>query len=112
MDPWTWTEILTAGFLLGVWVSGQAEDESGRDVGRIVIDEVVGMLASVAFLAMTSLTAGLGFLIFRLMDVVKPFPAGLSQRLPGGWGVMADDIVAGADAGLATWVILHTMGGP
>lgn len=112
MDPWTWTEILTAGFLLGVWVSGRAEDEWGRDAGRIVIDEVVGMLTSVAFLPKTSLTAGLGFLIFRLMDVVKPFPAGLSQRLPGGWGVMADDIVAGAYAGLATWVILHTMGGP
>ncbi|HIE04188.1 MAG TPA: phosphatidylglycerophosphatase A [Candidatus Latescibacteria bacterium] len=107
MDAWTWVEIITVGFLVGVWASGRAEDEWGRDAHRIVIDEVVGTLASVAFLPKASLTAGLGFLIFRLMDVVKPFPVGHCQRLPGGWGVMADDVVAGAYAGLATWGILQ-----
>lgn len=111
MDARTWVEIVTAGFLVGAWASGRAEDEWGRDSPKIVIDEVVGMLASVSFLPKTSLTAGLGFLIFRSMDILKPFPAGLSQRLPGGWGVMADDMVAGAYTGLATWGILHAMGG-
>jgi len=111
MDVWTWAEMVAVGSLVGVWASGRAEEAWGRDAHRIVIDEVVGMWVAVAFLPKTSLTAGLAFLIFRLMDIVKPFPAGLCQRLPGGWGVMADDIVAGAYAGLVTWLISHAMGG-
>ncbi|HID10753.1 MAG TPA: phosphatidylglycerophosphatase A [Candidatus Latescibacteria bacterium] len=105
-----WVEVIVLGSLVGVWASGRAEEEWGRDAHRIVIDEVVGMWASVAFLPKSLLTAGLGFFIFRFMDIIKPFPVGLSQRLPGGWGVIADDLIAGAYSGLATWGMLRLLG--
>jgi len=87
-------------------ISTRAERIYGHDGRAIVADEVVGML--VTFVAMPSGTTpgahavvlALGFFIFRFMDVVKPFPAGRLQRLPGGWGVVMDDFAAGIYANL------------
>lgn len=89
---------MSAGlFALGVWAAGHAERFFGRiDPSQVVIDEVVGQM--ITFLARPeaswkSLLAG--FVLFRILDVVKPFPARRAERLPQGWGVMLDDIVAG-----------------
>lgn len=83
---------LVAIALVGVWAGGIAEQHFGAvDPGPVVIDEVFGMLVTLAFLPAGSSAALLGFLLFRLMDIVKPFPSGRLERLPGGWGVMADD---------------------
>jgi phosphatidylglycerophosphatase A len=90
---------------VGIWTAGRAEQIFERhDDGRITIDEVAGMLLSLAWLParpeLVGLVAGVGFALFRLFDIWKPFPARNAERLPGGLGVMADDLVAGAYANL------------
>jgi phosphatidylglycerophosphatase A len=83
----------------GVWASQKAERVIGRkDPGAIVIDEVAGMTLSVLLLPLTPLVLGAAFVLFRVFDIWKPFPAGWSQRLPGGLGVMTDDLIAGVYA--------------
>jgi phosphatidylglycerophosphatase A len=83
----------------GIWASGRAERAMGaKDPGVIVIDEVAGMLLSVLLLPRTIPVLLAAFVLFRVFDVWKPFPARTSQHLPGGWGVMVDDLVAGAYA--------------
>ncbi|HET7100692.1 MAG TPA: phosphatidylglycerophosphatase A [Terriglobia bacterium] len=87
-------------FFPGVWAAGQSEKFFGRtDPGHVVIDEVAGQM--VAFLLVPHASWKLllaGFVLFRLFDVTKPFPAGRAERLPGGWGIMLDDVVAGVYA--------------
>jgi len=92
----------TAGIaLLGVWAAGRASEIFRRhDDGRITIDEVAGMLVSLAWLPARLEVAALAFVLFRVFDIWKPFPAGAAERLPGGLGVMADDLVAGVYANL------------
>ncbi len=82
---------------LGVWAAGKAEEFFGRtDPGQVVVDEVVGQMLTFLLLphATWKWLAG-GFLLFRVFDIVKPFPAGQAERIPGGWGIMLDDVVAG-----------------
>ena len=84
---------------VAVWAAGRAADLfGGHDDSRIVIDEVVGLVIAGLFVPGTWLATGLAFAFFRLFDVVKPFPADRAQALPGGFGVMADDLIAGAYA--------------
>jgi phosphatidylglycerophosphatase A len=86
-------------FLAGTAVSGTAADELGRpDPGRIVIDEVCGQLVALAFLPAGWVPAGLAFALFRFFDIIKPWPIRRLERLPGGWGIMADDVGAGLAA--------------
>lgn len=94
---------LIAGlFLLGVWASHRAERHFGRDdPGPVVVDEVVGMLVTLAFVPVSVSGAVIGFFLFRLFDVIKPFPANRLERLHGGLGIMADDVMAGVYAQLA-----------
>ncbi len=61
----------------------------------MVIDEVAGMLVTLLAVPVGFTGAVVGFFVFRLCDIVKPFPARQAERLTGGWGVMADDLVAG-----------------
>jgi len=76
------------------------------DPGIVVVDEVVGMWASLLFLPFTLGTAAAGFVLFRIMDVVKPYPARQLEDLPGGWGIMSDDLMAGVYANLVLRVVL------
>ncbi|HXX49546.1 MAG TPA: phosphatidylglycerophosphatase A, partial [Myxococcota bacterium] len=72
---------------LGIWAAGRAERIFARhDDGRITIDEVAGMLVSLAWLPARPEVAGVGFVLFRLFDIWKPFPARSAERLPGGLG--------------------------
>lgn len=108
------TVLVVAG--AGVVVSGRAERYYGHDAGAITVDEVAGML--VTFLGIppasgptaVAITLGAGFVLFRILDVVKPFPAGRAQRLPGGTGIMADDLLAGLYANLGVRVLLRFLG--
>ena len=85
--------------LLGVWAGSRVERALGaKDPGVIVIDEVAGMLVSVLLLPPTIPVLVTAFLLFRLFDIWKPFPARQSQALGGGLGVMIDDLIAGAYA--------------
>jgi phosphatidylglycerophosphatase A len=95
--PW-WAEgvLVLLLFIAGVWAATAAETHFGRiDPGPIVIDEVVGMMITTLFLPLSWTGWVVGFLVFRACDIVKPFPAGRAERLPGGYGVMSDDVLAG-----------------
>jgi phosphatidylglycerophosphatase A len=82
-------------FTVGVWSANEAEHHFGNvDPGPVVLDEVVGMLITLALLKVNLSGAILGFLVFRVLDVVKPWPSGRFEHLPGGLGVMADDGMA------------------
>jgi phosphatidylglycerophosphatase A len=85
--------------VVGVWAGSRVERVLGRkDPGIIVIDEVAGMLLSVILLPRTIPVLVTAFLLFRLLDIWKPFPARESQILTGGVGVMVDDLIAGVYA--------------
>lgn len=80
----------------GIWAGGRIERLSGRkDPGLIVIDEVAGMMLSVLVLPRTVGVLIVAFFCFRVLDIVKPFPARQAQSLRGGLGVMVDDLIAG-----------------
>lgn len=80
----------------GVWAAHIAEHVFERtDPGPVVIDEVLGVLITLCWLPVTAWGIAVGFVVFRLMDVVKPWPAARFESLPGGYGVMADDAMAG-----------------
>ena len=97
--------------LLGTWAAHVAEAVVGtKDPGAIVIDEVAGMTLSVLTLPLTAPVLLAGFVLFRVFDVVKPFPAGRLQSLTGGIGVMIDDLVAGLYA-LIVLVVLRRLAG-
>jgi phosphatidylglycerophosphatase A len=82
--------------LIGIWAGSRVERRLGRkDPGVVVIDEVAGMLLSMLFLPRTIPVLVTAFLVFRLFDIWKPFPARESQALTGGMGVMVDDLIAG-----------------
>jgi phosphatidylglycerophosphatase A len=92
---WVEVAVILAVFALGVWCATIAERYfGGIDPGPVVIDEVLGMLITLAFIPVGLKGAVIGFGIFRVFDVVKPFPAGRLERLQGGLGVMADDAAA------------------
>jgi len=85
--------------LVGIWAGSRVERAiDAKDPGIIVIDEVAGMLVSVLFLPRTIPVLVTAFLLFRLFDIWKPFPARQFQDLHGGVGVMLDDLIAGAYA--------------
>jgi len=85
-----------AVILGGTWAAHRAERLlGGKDPGAIVIDEVAGMTLTVLPFALTPAVLAVGFVLFRIFDIVKPFPAHVSQRLGGGIGVMVDDLIAG-----------------
>jgi phosphatidylglycerophosphatase A len=82
-------------FALGIWSGTVAERHfGGIDPAPVVMDEVVGMLITLAFLPVSVTGAIVGFLVFRVLDVLKPWPSAGFEHLPGGLGVMADDGMA------------------
>ena len=94
--------VIVALFVLGSWSGSVAEHHFGRtDPSQVVIDEVVGILMTLFLNPVGWAGALAGFLIFRLSDIVKPYPSNRFERLPGGVGVMADDAMAAVYANLA-----------
>ena len=89
-------------FAVGVWSANAAERHfGGVDPAPVILDEVVGMLITLAFLPVNITGAVVGFLLFRLFDVVKPWPANRLEAVHGGLGVMADDAMAGVYGNVA-----------
>lgn len=87
--------------LIGIWASNRVIEATGeKDPQRIVIDEAAGVLLALAAAPMTTRGVVVAVLLFRLFDITKPFPARHAERLPDGWGVMLDDIVAGIFAAI------------
>jgi phosphatidylglycerophosphatase A len=92
---------IVAIFVLGSWSGSVAERHFGRtDPGQVVIDEVMGMLITLFLNPVGWMGALAGFFLFRLFDVIKPYPSDRLERLHGGVGVMADDGMAAVYANL------------
>ncbi len=95
-------------FLAGVWAADRVEKETKvYDNQIIVIDEIVGMLITVVLFEKTLISLAVGFLLFRFFDIIKPFPAKSSEKIPHGWGVMIDDVVAGIYSALSLRLIYY-----
>lgn len=92
---WVELAVIVILFAVGVWSAHLAERYfGGVDPGPIVLDEVAGVLITLAFLKVSVTGAIVGFFVFRILDIVKPWPSGRFERLHGGLGVMADDGMA------------------
>ena len=99
--------VMVCLFVAGVWAGTTAERYfGGIDPGPIVLDEVVGMLLTLAFIPVGVTGAVAGFFLFRVFDVIKPFPARRFEALHGGLGVMADDAMAGIYANLTLRLLI------
>ncbi len=109
-NDWVELFVLVVVIGVGIWSANVAERHYRReDPGEVVIDEVAGMMLTLLWLPSGWASFLIGFLAFRFFDIVKPFPAKTAERLPGGWGVMADDLIAGlygyASVRIALWLL-------
>ena len=97
--------LLAAIVVVGVWASTEAARHFDReDPGYVVIDEVAGQLLTYLWLDVSLAGAVLGFFVFRVLDIIKPWPAASLEHLPGGWGIMADDLMAGVYGWILLWL--------
>ena len=104
--------IMLAVFLVGgIWVSTRCNQYfEGGDNPSIVMDELVGFLITMLFVPFTFRFILLGFVLFRVIDITKPFKIGKIERISGGWGIMADDIAAGVLANLIIQALRAMLG--
>jgi phosphatidylglycerophosphatase A len=104
--------VLVAVAVVGTWSASVAEKHFCRtDPGQVVIDEVLGMLLTLAFLPLRWQGVVFGFLVFRALDIAKPFPANVAERLHGGFGIMADDAISGIYGNLVIRMTVWLLGG-
>lgn len=90
--------LIAVGTVIAAWVAGEAEKDLGKDAKPIVADEAVGQSLALLFVPHTIPAFMISFLLFRVFDVWKPLGARQIQKLEGGGGVVADDIIAGLAA--------------
>ena len=94
--------------LISVWASTIAEEIYGKhDPGQVVADEVCGYLVTMILVPLTISNIFLGFLLFRLFDITKPYPVRKFEKLPGGWGIVIDDVAAGVYACISLHILGH-----
>ncbi|MGB4333285.1 MAG: phosphatidylglycerophosphatase A [Chromatiaceae bacterium] len=105
LPPLGYLLVLAILFLVGLWACDKtARELSASDPGAIVWDEILGFLVTMALAPPGWIWILLGFILFRLFDILKPWPIGaLDRRIKGGLGILLDDLVAG----LMAWGILH-----
>jgi phosphatidylglycerophosphatase A len=105
--PGNWITVvgIVAVFLVGVWSASAVETIWGKDSSKVVIDEVGGMCVSLVFIPFCVKYILIGFILFRFFDITKPLFIRKSEALPGGWGVMADDLLAGIFSNLILQVV-------
>ena len=91
------TFIVVVFIIFAVWIAGEAEKIiKQKDPGRIVIDEIAGIMVTLLGLPFNFVSVISGFFIFRILDIVKPFPIrSIENKLPGGAGIVMDDVAAG-----------------
>ena len=103
--------VFAAVTLIGTWAAGKAEKILGaKDSPSIVIDEIAGFLLSMFLIPFAWGYVAAGFLLFRLFDILKPWPIGKLQDIPGGPGVMLDDIGAGVLVNAVLQLVLLVSG--
>ncbi|HQF44019.1 MAG TPA: phosphatidylglycerophosphatase A [Ignavibacteriaceae bacterium] len=90
-------------FVYGIYVSGKFEKQFGKDPSQCTVDEIVGTWVSFILLPKKLLVIMFAFLLWRLLDIIKPFPARNSEKINGGLGIMLDDVISG----FYTVIIIH-----
>lgn len=98
--------LLVLGTVIAVWAAGEAEKDLGHDAGPIVIDEAIGQTLALLLAPHRPLVFVAAFFLFRLFDIWKPLGANEAQRLPGGFGIVADDAIAGITSMIALQALL------
>ena len=91
---------------LGIWSAGKVEADWGEDSSKVVIDEAAGMCVSLLFLPVQIKYIITAFILFRFFDIAKPLFIRRLEKLPHGWGVMADDLLAGIYTNLIMQIIV------
>ena len=92
--------------LVGIWSANEIEALWGKDSNRVVIDEIAGMCITLLYVPVTLKYIITGFILFRFFDIAKPLFIRKLESISGGWGVMADDILAGLYANAVLQVII------
>ncbi len=95
LNSWAWGGLLVGLFFAGVYTSGACEKAWGKDPKYVVIDEFVGFFLTVSLFPQSVLMGIVGFVVFRILDITKPPPARQVEALPGGWGIVGDDVIVG-----------------
>jgi phosphatidylglycerophosphatase A len=93
--------------LISVLFIAKSEKELGQDSNKIVLDEFLGYFIAIVFLPKTVLIAVFAFILFRFFDILKPEPVNVLQKLPSGWGVMADDLMAGVYTNISLQLLIR-----
>jgi len=106
LPPWGFALATVVLAILAIGTSGVAAREMGlKDPRPVVIDEAAGLFVTLLYLPVAPATFAIGFVLFRLMDILKPFPARQAEGLSGGWGIVVDDLIAGAYANCALRIL-------
>ena len=92
--------------VIGIWSSNKVDAIWGKDSNKVVIDEVAGMMITLVLIPISILNIVAGLILFRFFDIVKPLLIRKLEQLPKGWGVMADDMLAGIYAHLVLLIIV------
>lgn len=96
--------------ILSVIIASAAENLLGHDAKKIVVDEWAGMFIALLFVPFSLVNYVIAFVAFRGFDAIKIFPADMAEKLPRGWGVTADDVVAGVQANILTQMAVYIFG--
>lgn len=97
-------------FSYGVYISFKFENVYGKDPSQCTVDEVVGTWIALIALPKTFLIILTSFIIWRILDIIKPFPARSSESLIGGWGIMIDDVISGLYSLIIVHLIVYIFG--
>ena len=97
-------------FVYGVFVSSKFEKLYGKDPSQCTVDEVVGTWIALMALPKTAYIISTSFLVWRALDIIKPFPARSSEKLPGGWGIMIDDVISGFYSLIIVQLVVYSFG--
>ncbi len=104
--------LIAAATIVGTWASHEAARHFGReDPGPVVIDEVAGQLVTLVGTGVGVTGAIAGFFLFRILDIIKPWPARRFESLPGGFGIMADDLMVGLYGNVVLLLLMRLVPG-
>ena len=107
--PFVFIGLIIIVTLLGVFVTNQLEEEWGKDPSKVVIDETIGLWISMLLIPFSWFNLLLAFILFRFFDIAKPLGIRKMESINGGWGVMADDILAGIYANILLHIIIYVI---
>lgn len=108
-NPIVYLTLIILTILIGIYSTNKLINEWGKDPSKVVIDEAVGMWITMFLVPFSYLNLIIGFTLFRLFDIFKPLGIKRLEKLNGGLGVMADDVLAGIYANLALQLIVYLL---